>query len=436
MKAKASEDSQTKTNQKSMEVDIQNLNDVEITNAGLSKINNALFEYIQEIKRQEITIDHEIIKSRAFSRLQQSGHQLLTAYQKQIASNEELVKQITELEKKHEQSIEEVVKSYKEKQEDFSNQLTGIQTQLKISEIEKENLQREVNNLKLKDTTELEESLNDYKAQTSALDAQNKDLKDELSRAIKEKTSLTDRLNSLRLELDTVQLQMEKYVSGKAEPKDGNQISDNIVDSQSKQIKDLVEECAALNKQIDQQYSDMESIYEANQELENKNKLLSTKAEDSKVQAQKLREESFKKDRIAENCKKEVVHLEYDIKNKTETILKLKEKCSLIEDKLEKAEQISETREKRVDIVEAKAKQYENEIQELNKSNSELKQQIEESDIMIDKVQKELKEKLLNITINYLKTGKTTDPKFTSLDDVDITMLNLQKYKSMVKCPT
>jgi len=81
-------------------------------------------------------------------------------------------------------------------------------------------------------------------------------------------------------------------------------------------------------------------------------------------------------------------------------------------------------------------KQHEKEIEELKKIQNDLKQQIEESDIVITQVQKELQEKLIKMSVNYLKTGKIEDPKFTSIEDADIATLELNKYKRMVKCPT
>jgi DNA repair exonuclease SbcCD ATPase subunit len=281
-------------------VDFKSLNDAEVSLAAINKINKALFEVIQDMKRQEYSDNQEIIKSRAFQRLFQSGSQMLSTHQKLVSANEDLTKQTTELEIKHEQEIRALQGNYKVKHDEYLGLLHNLETQLKFSEIEKENLQREVHKLKPSETDEQATTEPDLNARLSTLEAENKKAKDDLSRTIKEKSIITDRLNPLRIELDTA---LETIKSLKNDPKGDAPDLAASIESQSKQIKDLVEECKGLKDQLDQTYSEMESIYEANQDLENKNKLLTTRSDDSNKLYNKAVEESFKKTRVSENCK-------------------------------------------------------------------------------------------------------------------------------------
>ena len=258
-------------------------------------------------------------------------------------------------------------------------------------------------------------------------------MKDDISRTLKEKSSLSDKLIALRLELDTA---LDTIRSLKSDLKSKAPGFDDMIESQSKQIKDQTDEITSLKDQLDQAYSELESIYEANQSLENKQKLLSSQLTESNKQSNKIKEESFKKSRVNENCKKQVFDIENELKAKEKVVSELKQKQKILEDKLYNEEQVNLTLVKRDDIQNGIIQSHEKDIQDLKKVQSEMKLQIDESDVIITRVQTELQERLVRMTVNYIKTGKVSDPKFTSVADIDITELELRKYKGMVKCPT
>ena len=414
-------------------IDAKNLNDSEVSLQAVNKINYALFDIIHNMKRQEFSDNQEIIKSRAFSRVFQSGNQMLSNHQKLLEVNQELTKQIESIEAKNKESIAGLEHIHKQKHDEFVAQLGNLETQLKMTQIEKENLQIEINNLQASDRSILEQTIKDTTGQLEVLEVQNKKLKDDVSRAFKEKTSLSDKLMALRLELDS---SLDTLRSLKSDPNSKVPGLDDMIESQSKQIKDQTDECTSLKDQLNQAYSELESIYEANQDLENKNKLLSTQLIESNKLSNKIIEESFKKSRVNENCKKQVFDIENELKAKEKVVSELKQKQKILEEKLYNEQQSNLTLVKRDDILNGIIKSHEKEIQELKKAQSEMKLQIDESDIIISKVQTELQEKMVRMTVNYIKTGKISDPKFTSVADVDITELELQKYKQMVKCPT
>ena len=167
-----------------------------------------------------------------------------------------------------------------------------METQLKITEIEKENLQKELNRVSIVNVSDLQKANEDIKTQLKTSEDENKKTKDDLQRVIKEKFTVTANANSLRADLDDAQGKLAKGTPG-----DQNQ----IVESQSKQIKSLVEEVTNFNNQLQESYSEMETIFEANQELETQVKLSNSKVEDVNKRIQKYMEETFKRSRINEN---------------------------------------------------------------------------------------------------------------------------------------
>lgn len=148
------EDSKPNTNNlhdKLAGIDAKNLNDSEVSLTAVSKINNMLFEVIQDMKRCEFSDNQEIIKSRAFSRMFQSGHQMLSTHLRLLDSNQKLTKEIEVTRSKYKESIGKIEQIHKQKHEEFVSQLENLETQLKMNHIEKENLQIEINNLQTND---------------------------------------------------------------------------------------------------------------------------------------------------------------------------------------------------------------------------------------------------------------------------------------------
>jgi len=420
-----------------------NVSDPEAQIRGLKKINEALLEVITELKTQEYSQDHEIIKSRAFNRLLRNGHQLLQAHEELITAHQDLKKDKEALERAKEDALNELQKQQKDKFSEFQSQLQGIETQLKITEIEKENLQKELNRKSNLDVTNLEKSNNEYKQQVQILETDNKKLKDDLQRIIKEKSTISDRLNALRLEYDTY-LNSAHKSGGQAKTSSASINSEDIVENQSKQIKDLIEELNNEREQIKETYSEMEAIYQANQDLEAKNKICNSKVEDANKRIEKSMEEGFKRARINENCKKEVTQIENELKIKDEVIEKMKEEKKVLSEVVHTEKQLNLTFKEREAIKDEIIKQLESELSESKKKQSDYKQQVEQADVVISKAHDDLADRLFKMGVNYIKTGKIQDPKSVRLDDGElmnldengILRLELQKYKQMVKCPT
>ena len=127
------------------------MNDSEVSLQAVNKINNALFKIIQDMKRQELSDNQEIIKSRVFSRVFQSGNQMLANHQKLLKTNQELTKQIEDNETKHKESVAELDQIHNKKFAEFVVQLKSLETQLKMTQIEKENLKIEIDSLQTSD---------------------------------------------------------------------------------------------------------------------------------------------------------------------------------------------------------------------------------------------------------------------------------------------
>lgn len=253
---------------------------------------------------------------------------------------------------------------------------------------------------------------------------------------IKEKLTISEQLKTLRLEYDAL-------VSSMANPAASSDQTADVIRSQAKQLNDLSEELNSERNQLTESYSEMEAIFKVNQELESKNKLLSSKVEYSNKRIEMMMDEMFKKSRINETSKKEAMQIENSLKQKDEIIKKLEEEKKLLVDKIEVEQQNVFTIKQRESIKDEIINQYEVEITELKKKESELKHQVKEYDSAISTVFEELQERLFKVSVNYLKTGKIQDPKTISLEDgniqelgeVGILMLELNKYKKMVKCP-
>jgi len=242
------------------------MDDTEAQLKGVQKINGALFEVIVELQKLEYTQEQEVIQSRAFNRLLRNGHQLLQAYEELLQANHDLEKKLTEQKEESDKNMEEMKISFDTSIAQFQSQLQGNEIQMKVSQIEKDNLKKEINKLQSTDIDELKKDNQELKKDLEAMEEETKKVKDKLQVAIKEKTTQSDRIQKLRIEYDNYLNSVKKS--------DGLSIENQeIIDSQSKQIKHLIEESTGLQNQLQDSYTEMESIFKVNQELENKNKL-------------------------------------------------------------------------------------------------------------------------------------------------------------------
>jgi len=107
-------------------------------------------------------------------------------------------------------------------------------------------------------------------------------------------------------------------------------------------------------------------------------------------------------------------------------------------------EKIKETYQERENIQIEIIKQLEIELEESKKKIFEQKQHIEESEVIINQTFSDLSNRLYKMSVNYMKTGKITDTDLSYLnlgsigemDEGKLLMLEIKKYKDMVKCPT
>ena len=107
-------------------------------------------------------------------------------------------------------------------------------------------------------------------------------------------------------------------------------------------------------------------------------------------------------------------------------------------------EKIKETYQERENIQIEIIKQLEIELEESKKKIFEQKQYIEESEVIINQTFSDLSNRLYKMSVNYMKTGKITDTDLSYLnlgsigemDEGKLLMLEIKKYKDMVKCPT
>lgn len=154
-------------------------------------------------------------------------------------------------------------------------------------------------------------------------------------------------------------------------------------------------------------------------------------------------EESFKRARINENTKKEVVQMENKLSLKDETLTKLNSEIKILKEKVATEEKLSLTLKERENISSEMIKQLETEIGEAKKKNNDLKQRLEEADNVLQTNNSDLSNRMFTMATNFMKTGKIIDPKshnfedgnIKDLDENGILMLEIQKYKGMVKCP-
>ena len=115
----------------------------------------------------------------------------------------------------------------------------------------------------------------------------------------------------------------------------------------------------------------------------------------------------------------------------------------ILQEKLDTEQQLIITLQEREAIKDELIKQTEQQLAQTVKYQNELKQQAEESDLIISKTWKELQDKLVKMSENYLITGKIEDQKESNYDDMNIDnldekgilMLEIKKYRQMVKCP-
>jgi E3 ubiquitin-protein ligase BRE1 len=398
---------------------------------GLKKINQALFEVITDLQKQEISQDSEIIDSRAFNRLLRNGNQMLHAYEELKTTYEESLNTNRDLETKHFNELSSIRREHENKLAQLQSQLQTLEIQIKVSQIEKDNLRKELNSLKATDVESLKSSNSEMKVMVENLDKENKKLKDDLQRTIKERNTLSDRLNTLRADFDT------KLAS------QGSQDSAQISESQSKQIKDLIEESTSLKGQIDQTYSEMEAIYQANQELEDKVKLADSKADGANKRIEKLMDEAFKKSLEVEKEKEAFKQMQAQLETKSQQIAKLESQLKQQHEIVKLEKELNMAGEEREKMKDELVKQIQSELDDQKKKNNDLKQKLEDAETIIQKAHEDISNRLYKMSVNYIKTGKITDsgvPNFGSgfgdMDENSILMLELQKYKEMVKCTT
>ena len=265
---------------------------------GVKKLNEALLEVIVDLQKQEFISDQEVIQSRAFNRLLRNGHQLLQAHEELMQENKSLEKQLAQQTDENRKSLDTCKRNFDESVSKFQSQLQTNAIQMKISQIEKDNMQKELDKFKSINIEELKKNYEEMKRMIEVMEGESKKVKDNLQEALKDKKSISDRMNQLRLEYDNF---LNSAKKGETELED-----QEIIDGQRKQIKDLIEESNGFKIQLNDLYSDMEAIYQANQELENKNKLCNSKIENSNKLVEKSREETFKLAMESGKCKDEV----------------------------------------------------------------------------------------------------------------------------------
>jgi E3 ubiquitin-protein ligase BRE1 len=410
--------------------------DSEAQIGGLKKINQALFEVITDLSKQEFIQDQEFTKSRAFNRLVRNGHQMLQAHEELLNANQDLAKKFEDLERQRDDVIDRLSRDNNDKISQFQSLMQTNEIQMKISQIEKDNLQKEVNRLKSGDAETLKASNDDLTKTLDLTEKDNKKVKDDLQRVIKEKSAISDRLNTLRIEYDN-HLNSSGDITNK-------QKDVELVEVQSKQIKDLIEEMNNTKAQIDELYSEMEAIFQANQDLENKNKVCNSKIDDCNKRVEKLTEETFKWSLQNDKCKEEVKQIEIQMKVKDEKIKSFESKIKLLIDTVEVEKQLCATYKDRELVKTEIIKELEKELDEIKRKMGDQKQHLEEADAIINKTHDDVSNRLFTMSVNFFKTGKIKDARAFGLtsesigdmDETEILMLELQKYKSMVKCPT
>ena len=447
------------------EVNIGELSDIETQILGMKKINEALFETIVYMKKNEVSQEQEILNSRSFNRLLRNSSQLMQAHEVLLSSYEEIKKEKQEIETQKHQEINTIQSNHLQRLQEFQNQLQTLETQMKLSEIEKEGLLREINKYKSSDTAILENTIQDLKQTIESLEKENKELKEDYNKLIlrncegleiegnqklnskyavilqmiKEKTILSDRLIALRLEYDT----LANSILQNSGENNANVNSEKVSSTMSKQITQLKEELETEKSQVSDSYSEMEAIFQVNQDLESKNKVLASKVEFSNKRIEMLMDEIFKKSRINEDTKKELTQVENTLKIKEDLIEKLHEKIKVINEKLDIELQHMTLLKQKETSKDELIKQYESDIDEFKKKENESKQKIKEADSYMSKVYDDLQDRLFKMSVHYLKTGKIHDPSVFNaedgttqpLEEIDIAILELNKYKKMVKCP-
>ncbi|CAI2358783.1 unnamed protein product [Moneuplotes crassus] len=411
------------------------MNEAEIQIEATRKINNALFEVIVDLQKQEYIQDQEVIQSRAFNRLLRNGHQLLQAYEELLDINKKLGNTITQKEEENAKNMEQLKKNYEASLAQLNSQLQTNAIQMKVAQIEKNNLEKEMYSLKSMNIEEIKKDNHDLKTGIEKLEEESKKVKDQLQEALKEKKSLSEKTQALRLEYDN-------YLNTTMKDKEGQ--NQEIIEAQSKQIKDLTEELASSQAQVTETYVELEGIFNVNQDLEKKNKLLESRIEASNKLVEKSRQQNFKQS--LENSK-----YQEEVRHKDKMIESMEEKTSALSQKLEqKSEEIStlnninQTCKERENIQEEAKKLLEAELSDLKKKNFEQKQQIEEFEKLFQKTFSSLSNRMSKIAVNYLKTGSIQDTgdadlapgSIGEMDEIDLIKYEYKRYKDMVKCPT
>lgn len=345
--------------------------DVEMADADVQieatkKINEVLIESILDLQKQVFYPDQQVVESRAFNRLLKNGHQLLTAFEDQVTQIKALTKTITEKEEEFKKDLETEKSKYAQSVSELTSQLETTAIQMKVSTLEKENLQKEIQAFKAENISELKSTNSELKSVLAKSEEETKRVRDQLQEALKDKKSLSDRLNALRLEFD-------KSIKNPLDPT-------SALESQSKQIQDLISETKDYKSQVNDAYAEMESIFSVNQELESKNKLLQSNLENSGKFLQKSREENIKLH--SENSKIEnlVQEKEKLLGLTQEKIDSLVKKMELQGQEIEVLKKVNYGMKQRENEQEERLKGVEAQVEGYKKKNFEMKQQIEDHD--------------------------------------------------------
>lgn len=169
---------------KQPEANVGELSDIETQILGMKKINEALYETIVYMKKNEVSQEQEILNSRSFNRLLRNSSQLMQAHDELLSSYEEIKREKAEVETQKCQEISAIQSSHLQILQEFQTQLQNLETQMKMSEIEKEGLLRELNKYKSSDTANLENTIEELKQVIESLEKENKEMKNDFNKLI------------------------------------------------------------------------------------------------------------------------------------------------------------------------------------------------------------------------------------------------------------
>ena len=113
------------------DVNYGELNDKEIQILGIQKINEALYEAIVNMKKNEISQEQEILNSRPFNRLLRNSNQLMQAHEELMTTYEDLKNERSEFESQKEKEINIIISNHLQTISEFQKQLQNLETQMK-----------------------------------------------------------------------------------------------------------------------------------------------------------------------------------------------------------------------------------------------------------------------------------------------------------------